>query len=120
MEVYKITPCIIIRVPSSIALVTQPNQSFTIRQIIEQFARNEVIPCTYHESDNINDENFTESQMVNNVIEFEDAIDAENHLIENQYKPYEESSTTPSQSQGNQSQHTSEQGDTGTPVEANE
>lgn len=65
--------------------ITQPNQAFTPRQILEQFARNEVIPSEYQPSDNIDDSNTSEESMVNDVIEFEDKIDAENHLIENQY-----------------------------------
>lgn len=65
--------------------ITQPNQAFTPRQILEQFARGEIIPSEYSPSDTIDDTSCTEDQLVNDVIEFEDAIEAENHLIENQY-----------------------------------
>lgn len=74
-------------------LITQPNQAFTPRQILEQFARGEVIPSEYHPSDNIDDSTTSEESMINDVIEFEDKIDAENHLIENQYELYQEQQT---------------------------
>lgn len=65
---------------------TIPNQAFTPRQIIEQFARNEVIPSMYTSTDGIDDSSYTDEQLVNDVIEFEDKIDAENHLIEQKYE----------------------------------
>lgn len=66
-------------------LVTQPNQAFTPRQILEQFARNEVIPSYNQSTDMIDDEHFSEEEM-ENIIEFEDQFEAAQHLIDNQYK----------------------------------
>lgn len=78
------------------SLITQPNQAFTPRQILEQFARGEVVPSEYQPSDTIIDDGTNEDQLVNEVIEFEDKIDAENHLIENQYALYHEPATNES------------------------
>lgn len=71
--------------------LTQPNQAFTPRQILEQFARNEVVPTFNQSSDLLDDEHYKEDDLLSdNVIEFEDDIEAEGHLIENQYRLYEE------------------------------
>lgn len=75
-------------------LITQPNQAFTPRQILEQFARNEIIPSMNEPSDNIYDDGTNEDALVHDVIEFEDQIDAENHLIENQYRLYQDEQRT--------------------------
>lgn len=75
-------------------MITQPNQAFTPRQIIEQFARNEIVPSMYSPTDSLDDEHFTDEELLSdNVIEFNDKIDAEAHLIENQYRIYEEKQT---------------------------
>lgn len=76
--------------PFDVHLITQPNQAFTPRQILEQFARGEVVPSEFRPSDNIDESNTSEESLINDVIEFEDKIDAENHLIENQYELYKE------------------------------
>ena len=100
-------------------LVTQPNQSFTPRQILEQFARGEVIPCEYHDSDNIDDAHFSEEQLISDdVIEFEDRIDAENHLIENQYARV--GNKTAPKSEKDQGKPSSFESDKGSPAEADE
>lgn len=55
-------------------LFTEPNQAFSVRQIIEQFARGETTAKTFEPSDDINDTNYSESQMmgiVDNLDEFE-------------------------------------------------
>lgn len=84
-------------------LITQPNQAFTPRQIIEQFARNEIVPSMYSPTDSLDDEHFTDEELLSdNVIEFNDKIDAEAHLIENQYRIYEEKQTTNSVRDGSQ------------------
>lgn len=70
-------------------LITQPNQAFTPREILEQFARNEVVSSVYEPSDSLTDDNVPDSEM-DNIIEFEDKIDAEGHLVENQYQLYKE------------------------------
>lgn len=76
--------------PLSKQLITQPNQAFTPRQIIEQFARNELIPTMNHQSDLLTDDNYTEDELLSDdVIEFEDDIEAQAHINEQQYRPYE-------------------------------
>ena len=70
-------------------LITQPSQAFTPRQIIEQFARNEVVPTLYEPTDALSDDNVPDDDM-DQMIEFEDKIDAEGHLLENQYQLYKE------------------------------
>jgi len=87
-------------------LITQPNQAFTPRQILEQFARNEVVPSIYEPTDALDDDNVPDDDM-ENMIEFEDKIDAEGHLIENQYQPYQDQEhetheSEPAATEGNQ------------------
>lgn len=65
---------------------TEPNQSYTVRQIIDQYSRGELMAKTYNPSDNIDDMNYTEEQL-ENVLTFEDGFEAFNHLQENQYGP---------------------------------
>lgn len=65
-------------------LVTQPNQAFTVRQILDQFARGEVIPTQFQSTDTLGDD--IPDDEVDNVVEFEDSLDAQSHLITNQYK----------------------------------
>lgn len=71
-------------------LITQPNEAFTPRQILEQFARGEVLPSQYSPSDSINDVNFSDDQLINDVIEFDDEFDAQQHLMDNQYKIFDD------------------------------
>lgn len=74
-------------------LITQPNQAFTPRQILEQFARGEVVPSLNEPSDAIVSDGKNDDQLFNDVIEFEDALDAEAHLIENQYQLFKNEDT---------------------------
>lgn len=70
--------------------LTQPNQAFTPRQILEQFARHEIVPSFNKSSDLLDEDHFSENDLLSdNVIEFDDDIEAEGHLIENQYRLYE-------------------------------
>lgn len=72
-------------------LITQPNQAFTPRQILEQFARNEVVPTMNSSTDALDDSNYSEDELLDSdVIEFEDEIEAQSYLNENQFRLYEE------------------------------
>lgn len=68
--------------------LTQPNQAFTVRQIIDQFARGELIPSVYSPTDDLDDS--IDDDRMEEIIEFEDKIDAEGHLIQNQYSLFNE------------------------------
>lgn len=84
-------------------LLTQPNQAFTPRQILEQFARNEVVPSYNQSSDLISDDIMSDDQMLDSdLIEFDDPMEAEQHLIDNQYKSYEEEQSTDSVREGSE------------------
>lgn len=57
-------------------LFTEPNQSFTPRQIIDQFARGECSAHSFEPSDNIDDDSYSDDHMVDHVLEFEDEFSA--------------------------------------------
>lgn len=63
---------------------TEPNQAYSVRQIIDQYSKGELMAKTFNPSDNIDDESYSEEQL-ENVITFEDEFEAFNHLQENQY-----------------------------------
>lgn len=55
-------------------LIAEPNQAFTVRQIIEQFARGETTAKAFEPTDDINDQNYSETQLlgvVDDLDEFE-------------------------------------------------
>ena len=54
----------------------EPNQAFTPRQIIDQFSRGEISAKSFEETDSIYDDSYTDDNMVDNVIEFEDQFEA--------------------------------------------
>lgn len=68
-------------------VIAQPNQAFTVRQIIDQYARGEVIPTMFESTDTLSDD--IDDDAMEDIIEFEDKIDAEAHLLANQYKLFE-------------------------------
>lgn len=57
-------------------LLTEPNQSFTPRQIIDQFSRGELSAKAFEPSDSIDSESYSDDNMVDNIIEFEDEFQA--------------------------------------------
>lgn len=72
-------------------LITQPNQAFTPRQILEQFARNEVVPSYNQSTDNLDDDHYNDDDLLDNELhEFEDLMEAQTYLDENQFKPLED------------------------------
>lgn len=87
----------------STLLITQPNQAFTPRQILEQFARNEVVPTMNQSTDALDDSNYSEDELLeSDVIEFEDEIEAQSYINENQFRLYEEKQQKDNTGDGNQ------------------
>lgn len=66
--------------PTPYPQITEPNQAFSPRQIVEQFARNELTAKVFEDSDMINSDNYSDDEMVNNTIEFEDEFDALDYM----------------------------------------
>ena len=54
----------------------EPNQAFTPRQIIDQFSRGEISAKSFEETDIIYDDVYSDDQMVDHTIEFEDQFEA--------------------------------------------
>lgn len=71
--------------------ITEPNQSFTVRQIIDQFSRGEVMAKYYDPTDEIDDSRYSEEEL-EHTIEFEDEFEAREHLESNQYHQENEKS----------------------------
>lgn len=68
---------------------TEPNQSYSVRQIIDQYSRGELMAKTFNPSDNINDMSYSDDEL-EHVIDFEDEFEAFDHLQSNQYKQRKE------------------------------
>lgn len=67
-------------------ILTQPNQAFTPRQIIEQFARHEIVPTMNESSDLLDEVNYSEETLLeSDVIEFDDPMEAAFYLNDNQF-----------------------------------
>lgn len=76
-------------------VITQPNQAFTPRQILEQFARNEIVPSYNESSDSLSDDNYKDDDLLDgDVVEFDDAMEAQSYIQDNQFQPYEEKQST--------------------------
>lgn len=74
--------------PSVNPLITEPNQFFTPRQIIEQFARGELTAKTFTPTDNLSEENFTEDELLDKpIISFEDEFDAKTFMEDLRLEP---------------------------------
>lgn len=74
-------------IPFDDSVITQPNQAFTPRQILEQFARNEVVPIYNESSDSLTDENYDDDTLLDSELhEFDDAMEAQTYIEENQFK----------------------------------
>lgn len=77
-------------------LITQPNQAFTPRQILEQFARNEVVPSYNQSTDILDDDHYTDDVLLDNELhEFDDPMEAQTYLDENQFQLQEDEAQTP-------------------------
>lgn len=63
-------------------LLSEPNQAFTPRQILEQFARNELSAKIFDPSDMIDSDNYSDDQMVDGVVDFEDEFEATQFMKE--------------------------------------
>lgn len=84
-------------------LITQPNQAFTPRQILEQFARNEVVPTFNQSSDSLDDSNYSDDQLLDSELhEFDDSMEAETYLNENQFQLQNETETSNNVREGSQ------------------
>lgn len=82
-------------IPFDGTLITQPNQAFTPRQILEQFARNEIVPSYNESSDSLSDDNYKDDDLLDgDVVEFDDPMEAQSYIQENQFQPYEEKQGT--------------------------
>lgn len=87
----------------SFPLITEPNQAFTVRQILEQYSRGEVTARITEPSDDINDSNYSDDDMLDKTIDFnDDYFDAAQYMKDTKFVKNEKDKSKPEFDEGNQ------------------
>lgn len=96
--------------PTPYPLICEPNQAFTPRQIVEQFARQELSANVFDSTDSIDSDSYSDEQMASGVIDFEDEFEAIDYMKNTKVvkdEPKKDESTKDSDSGDDESQEDS-------------